>query len=186
MPKDGYEWINKLWQLVGIWRMFLQVRRCLSVHVGGWQTPLQADTTPAPAQCMVGYGQQTGGTHSTGMQSCKKKSLKKSLKKVGGDLQSLNWAQFMLQWFLDSLNLLKVLLYLRKTPLLTYSGAWRSIHHRMRYRSLHFSFLKIHIIIMIILKTISFSRFSTTLRFVTDIVPLYHVSDSDSGSLQFF
>ena len=27
---------------------------------------------PLPAQCMLEYGQQAGGTHSTGMQSCKK------------------------------------------------------------------------------------------------------------------
>ena len=26
--------------------------------------------TPPPAQCMLGYGQQAGGTHPTGMQSC--------------------------------------------------------------------------------------------------------------------
>ena len=26
--------------------------------------------TPPPAQCMLGYGQQTGSTHPTGMQSC--------------------------------------------------------------------------------------------------------------------
>ena len=26
--------------------------------------------TPSPAQCMLGYGQQAGGTHPTGMHSC--------------------------------------------------------------------------------------------------------------------
>ena len=32
---------------------------------------LWADTsTPSPAQCMLGYGQQAGGTHPTGMHSC--------------------------------------------------------------------------------------------------------------------
>ena len=43
------------------------------------QTPPQADTPPwvntpwadtPPAQCMLGYGQQAGSTHPTGMQSC--------------------------------------------------------------------------------------------------------------------
>ena len=38
---------------------------CLSVC---WDThPLSADT---PSQCMLGYGQQVGGTHPAGMQSC--------------------------------------------------------------------------------------------------------------------
>ena len=32
------------------------------------QTLPWADTPPA--QCMVGYGQQAGGTHTTGMHSC--------------------------------------------------------------------------------------------------------------------
>ena len=31
--------------------------------------PSWADTSP-PVQCMVGYGQQAGGTHPTGMHSC--------------------------------------------------------------------------------------------------------------------
>ena len=44
------------------------------VHPPGRYTPLQACTppgryTPRP-QCMLGYGQQTGGTHPTGMHSC--------------------------------------------------------------------------------------------------------------------
>ena len=33
------------------------------------QTPPRETPTP-PAQCMLGYGQQAGGTHLTGMQSC--------------------------------------------------------------------------------------------------------------------
>ena len=45
---------------------------CHSVHGGGLpyppgQTHPRADT---PVQCMLGYGQQAGGTHPTGMQSC--------------------------------------------------------------------------------------------------------------------
>ena len=35
--------------------------------------PPRADTPPRqtpPAQCMLGYGQQAGGTHPTGMHSC--------------------------------------------------------------------------------------------------------------------
>ena len=35
----------------------------------GTHTPQQ---TPPPAQCMLGYGQQAGGMHPTGMQSCLK------------------------------------------------------------------------------------------------------------------
>ena len=69
--------------------------RCLSVHGEGgvcsiacWDTPRtrgrhpprpdppgqtpQADT-PRRVQCMLGYGQQAGGTHPTGMHSCFKK-----------------------------------------------------------------------------------------------------------------
>ena len=36
--------------------------------------PLWADTppTPTPVQCMLGYSQQAGGTHPTGMYSCMK------------------------------------------------------------------------------------------------------------------
>ena len=33
------------------------------------QTP-PGQTPPPLAQCMLGYGQQAGGTHPTGMQSC--------------------------------------------------------------------------------------------------------------------
>ena len=51
-----------------------------------WQTPPPpgqtlpwADTPwadfPPPAQCMLGYGQQAGGTHLTGMQSCRQNIL---------------------------------------------------------------------------------------------------------------
>ena len=29
---------------------------------------------PLPAQCMLGYGQQAGGTHPTAMQSCSKRA----------------------------------------------------------------------------------------------------------------
>ena len=29
------------------------------------------DTTPSPVQCMLGYGQQAGGMHPTGMHSCR-------------------------------------------------------------------------------------------------------------------
>ena len=46
----------------------------------GRYTPLQAGTPPSrqihplgrypPPQCMLGYGQQAGGTHPTGMHSC--------------------------------------------------------------------------------------------------------------------
>ena len=47
---------------------------CHSVHRGGLpyppgQTPPWTGT-PSPAQCMLGYDQQAGGTHPTGMQSC--------------------------------------------------------------------------------------------------------------------
>ena len=33
-------------------------------------TPLPGQTPPAPTQSMLGYGQQAGGTHPTGIQSC--------------------------------------------------------------------------------------------------------------------
>ena len=33
------------------------------------QTPTRTDT-PSPMQCMLGYSQQAGGTHPTGMYSC--------------------------------------------------------------------------------------------------------------------
>ena len=36
----------------------------------GRYTPRKVHTPPPPAQCMLGYGQQAGGTHPTGMQSC--------------------------------------------------------------------------------------------------------------------
>ena len=36
--------------------------------------PLLAGTAPLP-QCMLGYGQQAGGTHHTGMHSCRSRSL---------------------------------------------------------------------------------------------------------------
>ena len=73
---------TKLWQ----GNVFTPV--CHSVHMKGglphtplgWppgQTPPWAGTPPSrhpgqtpPAQCMLGYGQQAGGTHPTGMQSC--------------------------------------------------------------------------------------------------------------------
>ena len=59
--------------------MFLHLSVIL--FTGGVAIPPWADTphplgrpppgqTPPPAQCMLGYGQQTGGTHPTGMQSC--------------------------------------------------------------------------------------------------------------------
>ena len=38
-----------------------------------WDTPpcpVHAEIHPPPAQCMLGYGQQAGGTHPTGMYSC--------------------------------------------------------------------------------------------------------------------
>ena len=37
-----------------------------------WQVhpPRQVHTPPPPAQCMLGYGQQAGGTHPSGMQFC--------------------------------------------------------------------------------------------------------------------
>ena len=50
---------------------------CLPHYMLGYtpprQTPPDADTPQAdtpPAQCMLGYGQQAGGTHPTGMHSC--------------------------------------------------------------------------------------------------------------------
>ena len=56
--------------------------RCLSVHGGvsaplhagihprdQRQTPPRSDTPLLPAQCLLGYGQQTGGTHPTEMHS---------------------------------------------------------------------------------------------------------------------
>ena len=45
----------------------------------GRHPPPGADTIP-PAQCMLGYGQQAGGTHLTGMQSCYKFKLLKHRK----------------------------------------------------------------------------------------------------------
>ena len=39
------------------------------IHTPQWtDTPLHRP--PAPGQCMLGYGQQAGGTHPTGMHSC--------------------------------------------------------------------------------------------------------------------
>ena len=41
-------------------------------HTTPWQTPPPGQTPPLadpPAQCMLGYGQQAGGTHPTGMHS---------------------------------------------------------------------------------------------------------------------
>ena len=35
------------------------------------QTHTPGQTHPLPTQCMLGYGQRAGGTHPTGMQSCK-------------------------------------------------------------------------------------------------------------------
>ena len=50
--------------------MFSQV----SVHKGGCLPQCMLGYTPPgqtpPAQCMLGYGQQAGGTHPTGMHSC--------------------------------------------------------------------------------------------------------------------
>ena len=50
---------------------------CHSVHRGGlphtypWADKPPGQTPPSlPGQCMLGYGQQAGGTHPTGMQSC--------------------------------------------------------------------------------------------------------------------
>ena len=43
--------------------------RCLSVHRGGVSAPLHAGDTPAE-KWMLGYGQQAGITHPTGMHSC--------------------------------------------------------------------------------------------------------------------
>ena len=43
------------------------------IHPPPWQTPLVSPYPPGRhplAQCMLGYGQQAGGTHPTGMQSC--------------------------------------------------------------------------------------------------------------------
>ena len=58
--------------------MFSQVSVCPQREGGVcpiacWDAPLRADTPPwqtPPVQCMLGYGQQTGGTHPTGMHSC--------------------------------------------------------------------------------------------------------------------
>ena len=65
---------TKLWQ----GNVFTPV--CHSVHGGICHTPSPGQTpprqTPSPgqtpplAQCMLGYGQQAGGTHPTGMHSC--------------------------------------------------------------------------------------------------------------------
>ena len=45
------------------------------------QKPPQADTPPA--QCMLGYGQQAGGTHPTGMYSCLIQNLTLSRQRSG-------------------------------------------------------------------------------------------------------
>ena len=42
--------------------------RCLSVHRVG--VSASGPGWVAPSQCMLGYGQQAGGTHPTGMHSC--------------------------------------------------------------------------------------------------------------------
>ena len=60
----------------------LRFPRCLSVH-GGGVCPIACCDTPRPprpeadptadtppAQCMLGYSQQAGGRHPTGMHSC--------------------------------------------------------------------------------------------------------------------
>ena len=58
--------------------MFLHLSVILSTGRMVWQTPRPWQIPPAqiphwadpPAKCMLGYGQQVGGTHPTGMQSC--------------------------------------------------------------------------------------------------------------------
>ena len=49
----------------------------IDTHPPPWQTPPPPGQTPQcmlgytpPAKCMLGYGQQAGGTHLTGMHSC--------------------------------------------------------------------------------------------------------------------
>ena len=69
-----------------------------SVHRGVCHTPPWADIplgqTPPPVQCMLGYGQHTGGTHSTGMQSC----LSGPLCFVGFTMQLPNRTGFTTIW----------------------------------------------------------------------------------------
>ena len=57
---------------------------CWDIHPLGrhppGQTPPWADTPfpradPPPAQCILGYGQQAGGTHPTGMHSCSESKI---------------------------------------------------------------------------------------------------------------
>ena len=50
----------------------------LGRHTPPGQTPPRADTPPA--QRMLGYGQQTGGTHPVGMHTCSPESLYLSMK----------------------------------------------------------------------------------------------------------
>ena len=44
----------------------------VSGFILGYTHPLPSACwdTPLPVQCMLGYGQQAGGTHPTGMHSC--------------------------------------------------------------------------------------------------------------------
>ena len=54
---------------------FLSVHRgCLPQRMLGYPPPHILGQTPPgqtpPVQCMLGYGQQAGGTHPTGMHSC--------------------------------------------------------------------------------------------------------------------
>ena len=51
----------------------------LGIHPFWADTPWVDTHTPGqtpPVQCMLGYGQQTGGTHPTGMHSCLSKFLR--------------------------------------------------------------------------------------------------------------
>ena len=64
--------------LIACWDAPPQADTSLGRHPPGQtpprQTPPWADTPQLgrhpPAQCMLGYSQQAGGTHPTGMQSC--------------------------------------------------------------------------------------------------------------------
>ena len=48
------------------------------IHPPGTRGRHPPGQTPPPAQCMLGYGREAGGTHPTGMHSCSGVNLKRN------------------------------------------------------------------------------------------------------------
>ena len=92
-------------QLHALWKLFYRPQRScgkvMFLHLsiilftgGCLPYPSPLGQTPPPVQCMLGYGQHTGGTHSTGMQSC----LSGPLCFVGFTMQLPNRTGFTTIW----------------------------------------------------------------------------------------